>query len=76
MDKNIGKDKFDEMAQTQLFEELSRQMIIWLRRNYHPHAKIIIDCERAEVVEGAKLYDFKTEKENDLERRNTDVESR
>lgn len=59
MDKNIGIDKLEEIAQTQLFEELSTQMILWLRRNYHPHAKIIIDCESAEVVEGAKSYVLK-----------------
>lgn len=33
-------------------EMLSAPLIEWLNKNYHPHAKIIIDCDSAEVVIG------------------------
>lgn len=35
------------------FEGLARPLIKWLNDNMHPHAKIIIETDSAEVVEGA-----------------------
>jgi len=37
-------------------EELSRLLIEFLNRNYHPHAKIIIETDSAEIVEGTKGF--------------------
>ena len=41
--------------------ELSKPLIDWINANYHPHVKIIVDCNSAEVVEGilrvTDLYD-------------------
>jgi hypothetical protein len=34
------------------FEELAKPLVVFLQKNYHPHAKIIIDCTSAEIVEG------------------------
>lgn len=34
------------------FQELIRPVMKWLDENFHPHTKIIIDCNNAEVVEG------------------------
>jgi hypothetical protein len=46
--------------------ELSKPLIDWINANYHPHVKIIIDCDSAEVVEGilrvTGLYSEKQEK--------------
>jgi hypothetical protein len=46
--------------QKELFD-LASPLIEWINKNYHPHVKIIIDCNRAELVEGVmqinNLYD-------------------
>ncbi len=34
------------------FRELAQPLVEFLQKNYHPHAKIIIDCTSAEIVEG------------------------
>jgi len=48
-------DKLKELS------ELSKPLIEWINNNYHPHVKIIVDCNSAEVVEGVlrvtNLYD-------------------
>jgi hypothetical protein len=38
------------------FEELVKPLIQYLQDNYHPHARIIIDWESAELVEGIKAF--------------------
>jgi len=35
------------------FKELCKPLNSWLQKNYHPHAKIIIETDHAEIVEGA-----------------------
>ena len=34
------------------FEELCKPLNEWLQKNYHPHTKIIIQNDSAEIVEG------------------------
>lgn len=34
------------------FRELAQPLVEFLQKNAHPHAKIIIDCTSAEIVEG------------------------
>lgn len=34
------------------FQELIGPVMKWLDENFHPHTKIIMDCNNAEVVEG------------------------
>jgi hypothetical protein len=34
------------------FEIASKPMIDWLNKHCHPHCKVIVDHERAELVEG------------------------
>lgn len=43
-----------EAVKTNDFETTVRPVIKFLCDNYHPHAKIIISPDRAEVVEGVK----------------------
>jgi len=40
------------------FEELCKPLNRWLQKNYHPHARIIIETDHAEVVEGAMAVQF------------------
>ena len=36
------------------FEQLSKMFIKYLNDNYHPHTKIIISTDSAEILEGVK----------------------
>lgn len=38
------------------FKKLSNPLIKWLNDNYHPHTKIVIDCNSAEVLEGSMAH--------------------
>ena len=40
------------------FRKMAEPLNLWLQKNYHPHARIIIDCDTAEVVEGAEVERF------------------
>jgi hypothetical protein len=40
------------------FEALCKPLNEWLQKNYHPHAKIIIETDNAEVVEGSMAVPF------------------
>ena len=42
----LDETKFKE------FEEVVKPIMKWLAENMHPHAKIIIETDRAELVEG------------------------
>ena len=41
------------------FFELCKPLNEWLQKNYHPHARIIIEFDNAEVVEGDMCCVFK-----------------
>lgn len=43
------------------FRELVMPLMEHLRKNYHPHAKIIIDWDGAEIVEGLLGEPYKNE---------------
>jgi hypothetical protein len=34
------------------FKELCKPLNEWLQKNYHPHTRIIIENDNAEIVEG------------------------
>jgi len=41
------------------FEKLCKPLNDWLQRNYHPHCKIIIENDHAEIVESVMGVPFK-----------------
>ena len=43
------------------FTKLVQPLVEYLRKHYHPHARIIIDYESAEIVEGVLGETFKIE---------------
>ncbi len=45
------------------FRELAKPLVEWLRKNYHPHATIIIGYDFAEVLEGKQGEPFPIDKE-------------
>jgi hypothetical protein len=38
------------------FEELVKPLIRYINKNHHPHIKIIISTDNAEIVEGLKSF--------------------
>lgn len=38
-----------------LLLESAKPLIEYLNNNYHPHCKIIVECDSVEVVEGVKV---------------------
>lgn len=40
----------------QSFEEVVRPLMKWLADNYHPHCKVIVESDRAELIEGQQSY--------------------
>jgi hypothetical protein len=40
------------------FKVLCKPLNEWLQKNYHPHAKIIIETDNAEIVEGIMAVPF------------------
>jgi hypothetical protein len=40
------------------FKELCKPLNEWLQKNYHPHTRIIIDNDSAEIVEGTMAVSF------------------
>jgi hypothetical protein len=55
----MSKNSEEAEKLTAEFQELCRPLNEWLQRNYHPHARIIIESDHAEVVEGAMVVPFK-----------------
>jgi hypothetical protein len=39
--------------QKKQFEEKVRPLIKWVAENFHPHVKIILESDRAEILEGS-----------------------
>lgn len=37
------------------FEDAVRPLMKWMAENYHPHTKIIVESNKAEIVEGIKV---------------------
>jgi hypothetical protein len=56
------KDKImDNKKQDRLmgeFTDLCKPLNEWLQKNYHPHARIIIENDHAEIVEGCMAVPF------------------
>jgi hypothetical protein len=40
------------------FRALAEPLVEYLRKNYHPHARIIIDFDSVEIVEGVRGEHF------------------
>ena len=67
--ENQAKGQFNEFAKKQLllvveqikeaekdaeFEEIARVMMKYLAEKHHPHTKVIVESNRAEMIEGVK----------------------
>jgi hypothetical protein len=42
--------------QREEFEKAARPLMEWIGKNCHPHVTTIVDCSRAELVEGVNSF--------------------
>ena len=59
----INKIKGQKMEPKEIeeFRELVRPLVEYLRKNYNPHCKIIVECDHAEIVKGELGVPFEIE---------------
>lgn len=50
-----------ELKEIEEFRELVKPLVEYLRKNYNPYCKIIVECDRAEIVKGELGVPFETE---------------
>ena len=55
----INMSKNDELR------EVARPLVEYIRKNYHPHTTVIVDCNHAEVLEGVAVAKFGSYDEED-----------
>lgn len=59
------------MSKNKELKELAKPLVEYIRKNYHPHTTVIIDCVHAEVLEGVAVAKFDVEgaesKENEYD---------
>ena len=49
------------MSKNKELKELAKPLVEYIRKNYHPHTTVIIDCLHAEVLEGVAVAKFDVE---------------
>ena len=49
------------MSKNEELKELAKPLVEYIRKNYHPHTTVIIDCVHAEVLEGVAVAKFDVE---------------
>lgn len=49
------------MSKNKELKELAKPLVEYIRKNYHPHTTVIIDCVHAEVLEGVAVAKFDVE---------------
>ena len=47
-------DSHDKLAKE--LEVASKPLIEFINKNFHPHAKVIVDCSGAELLEGCMFF--------------------
>lgn len=57
-------EKMAKMKKDQEFRNMVQPLVEYLKKNHSPHTKIIIDCDRAEIVEGVQVENFTDENED------------
>lgn len=51
------------MSKNEELKEIAKPLVEYIRKNYHPHTTIIIDCVHAEVLEGVAVMNDETKEE-------------
>ena len=46
------------MSKNEELKGLAKPLVEYIRKNYHPHTTVIIDCLHAEVLEGVAVAKF------------------
>ena len=50
-----------ELKEVEEFRELVKPLVEYLRKNYNPYCKIIVECDHAEIVKGELGVPFEIE---------------
>lgn len=56
------------MSKNEELKELAKPLVEYIRKNYHPHTTIIIDCLHAEVLEGVAVAKFDVDEEEEKQK--------
>ena len=49
------------LKQEEDFKRISTELMIWLRKNTHPHTTVVVDSNHAEVLEGLMVVNYKSD---------------
>jgi hypothetical protein len=55
------------VSKNEELKEAAKPLVDYIRKNYHPHVTVIVDCMHAEVLEGVEVEKFELEDEYDGE---------
>lgn len=53
------------MSKNEELKEAAKPLVDYIRKNYHPHVTVIVDCMHAEVLEGVEVAKFELENDYD-----------
>ena len=56
------------MSKNEELKGLAKPLVEYIRKNYHPHTTIIIDCLHAEVLEGVAVAKFDVDEEEEKQK--------
>lgn len=51
------------MSKNDELREVARPLVDYIRKNYHPHTTVIVDCNHAEVLEGVAVAKYDEQEE-------------
>ena len=54
------------MSKNEELKGLAKPLVEYIKKNYHPHTTIIVDCVHAEVLEGVAVAKFDVEGAEEL----------
>ena len=50
-----GHKKRTRVCKNEKLKEVAKPLVDYIRKNYHPHVTVIVDCMHAEVLEGVEV---------------------
>jgi hypothetical protein len=57
-DHSFDKSTFEKhFEKSDEFKKACKPLMKYLSENHHPHVKVIVDCNTAEMVEGMKFFE-------------------
>ena len=60
-DPEFKKEYEERVRLKSEFKKAAEPLIKYLQNNWHPHVKVIVDCESAELLEGEMIQKYEIE---------------